>query len=440
MGRKPWNELIKQQLKQELGLGWTICCHKRSEGYSSERVKLTRRDPEDGSRSSVMLPFEWDSKNGTKILNRVVAIAEQMAAKPQMTLKDAAAINPDVLEAEAGQTGGTIKKGTATAWKTIAHKFLATKSGLRSTSRKEWALRVQRTIDCLEFKPKPRTGQAVLERYKELWFEGATGMEPGGQGRRRNIGDACAFLTWGVERCGAPARYLPPSKEVIQELVGVAVESAQEKLTPALKDDQFTGLLDALLDADRKDLWLCVAILGYTGIRPSELSTLQVKEGEATVAGTKRNSKTMGQSAKRRLIVPLEIEGRGHEGQRALELFESGLVRLPKAVRNQIARVMDASHPNPTDSFQAVGKEVGQQLKRFDHWQNLIAAQPELSMYSLRHAFAFRSTFGANRLPVRAAAKLLGHHVATHYRHYGGWLDQESTREEAQRFNDAVAA
>ena len=44
MARKPWDELIKQQLKQEVGLGWTICCHKRSEGYSSGRVKLTRRD------------------------------------------------------------------------------------------------------------------------------------------------------------------------------------------------------------------------------------------------------------------------------------------------------------------------------------------------------------------------------------------------------------
>ena len=92
MARKPWDELIKQQLKQEVGLGWTICCHKRSEGYSSGRVKLTRRDPEDGSRTSVMLPFEWDSKNGTKILNRVVAISEQMESNPQMTLKDAAAI------------------------------------------------------------------------------------------------------------------------------------------------------------------------------------------------------------------------------------------------------------------------------------------------------------------------------------------------------------
>ena len=132
MARKPWDELIKQQLKQEVGLGWTVCCHKRSEGYSSGRVKLTRRDPEDGSRSSVMLPFEWDSKNGTKILNRVVAISEQMESNPQMTLKDAAAINPDVLESETAQTTG--KKGTATAWKTIAEKFLATKAGQRSSS------------------------------------------------------------------------------------------------------------------------------------------------------------------------------------------------------------------------------------------------------------------------------------------------------------------
>ena len=444
MARKPWDELIKQQLKQEVGLGWTVCCHKRSEGYSSGRVKLTRRDPEDGSRSSVMLPFEWDSKNGTKILNRVVAISEQIESNPQMTLKDAAAINPDVLESETAQTTG--KKGTATAWKTIAEKFLATKAGQRSSSRSEWRRRVERTLACIESKPKPRTGQAVLERYKEMWFLGVmgeesgmqAGMEAGGDGRRRNLGDACAFLKWGVERCGAPRRYLPPDKEIIRELVGESLQTAQEKLTPALKDDQFTGLLDALLAADRKDLWLCVAVLGYTGCRPSELATLQVVNGEASVAGTKRNSKTMSQPAKRRLIMPLEIEGRNREGQRALDLFESGLVKLPTAVRNQIARVIDPKHPNPTDSFQAVGKEVAQQLKRFEHWQNLIAAQPELSVYSLRHAVAFRSAFGANRLPIRVISQLLGHNVATHVRHYGMWTDSETTREEAQRFNEAV--
>ena len=168
-----------------------------------------------------------------------------------------------------------------------------------------------------------------------------------------------------------------------------------------LKDDQFTGLLDALPAADRKDLWLCVAVLGYTGVRPSELATLQVVNVEASVAGTKRNSKTMSQPAKRRLIMPLEIEGRNREGKRALDLFVSGLVKLPKAVRNQISRLIDPKHPNPTDSFQAVGKEAAQQLKRCEHWQNLSAAQPELSVYSVRHAVAFRSAFGANRLPIR---------------------------------------
>ena len=65
---------------------------------------------------------------------------------------------------------------------------------------------VERTLACIESKPKPRTGQAVLERYKEMWFLGVmgeesgtqAGMEAGGDGRRRNLGDACAFLKWGV--------------------------------------------------------------------------------------------------------------------------------------------------------------------------------------------------------------------------------------------------
>ena len=90
-----------------------------------------------------------------------------------MTLKDATAINPDVLESETAQATG--KKGTATAWKTIAEKFLATKAEQRSSSRSEWRRRVERTLACIEWKPKPRTGQAVLERYKEMWVLGVMG-------------------------------------------------------------------------------------------------------------------------------------------------------------------------------------------------------------------------------------------------------------------------
>ena len=49
-------------------------------------------------------------------------------------------------------------------------------------------------------------------------------------------------------------------------------------------------------------------------------------------------------------------------------------------------------------------------------------------------------TFGANRLPLRAAAALMGHDVKTHMRHYGSWIDKESTLEAVEKFNAAQRA
>ena len=67
----------------------------------------------------------------------------------------------------------------------------------------------------------------------------------------------------------------------------------------------------------------------------------------------------------------------------------------------------------------------------------MIKKDPTLSPYALRHGFAWRATFGANRLPLRAAAALMGHDVTTHMRHYGSWIDQESTLEAVDSFNAA---
>ena len=128
------------------------------------------------------------------------------------------------------------------------------------------------------------------------------------------------------------------------------------------------------------------------------------------------------------------------EGAYFITLFQSGVVRLPKAIREQISRVVDPKHPRHTDSFQGVGREFRQQLERFPFYASMIKKDPTLSPYALRHGFAWRATFGANRLPLRAAAALMGHDVKTHMRHYGSWIDQESTLEAAANFNAAQVA
>ncbi len=66
-------------------------------------------------------------------------------------------------------------------------------------------------------------------------------MPSGGQGRKRNLGDVAAFLTYAVQKAGALQRWLPPEKSYIIELVGIAATSTEERLTPPVKPDELAS-------------------------------------------------------------------------------------------------------------------------------------------------------------------------------------------------------
>ena len=217
-----WAVLLRKQIKAEVGQGFNVCCHFRTEGVYSGITKLTFRN-EAGQRSSVMLPFEWKKSSARLILNRVAAIADVIRDHPQTDLKDAAVTNAETLNNPVAK-----KEAEVTGWDVVGQKFLASKAGLRPTTLRDWTLRVDRTMAVLDSKPKPRTGTAVMKRFKELFFVGSNGeetgphaqMEAGSKGRCRNLKDASSFLLYGVERCAIPDRYRPPSASIIEELGG----------------------------------------------------------------------------------------------------------------------------------------------------------------------------------------------------------------------------
>ena len=96
-------------------------------------------------------------------------------------------------------------------------------------------------------------------------------MPSGGQGRKRNLGDVAAFLTYAVTKAGATQRWLPPEKAFINELIGVAATSTEERLTPSVKPEELAALLDQM-DADgRHDLRLATGLIALFGLRPAEL-------------------------------------------------------------------------------------------------------------------------------------------------------------------------
>ena len=110
-------------------------------------------------------------------------------------------------------------------------------------------------------------------------------------------------------------------------------------------------------------------------------------------------------------------------------------MKLPYAVQSQI----DMINKGDKDHYQDVGAAFAQLLERTDCWQELKKAEPDLTPYSLRHGWAFRShTYSTNHLSVRSAAAAMGHTSQTHQRHYGRWIDQESLKQERDRFNKGV--
>ena len=224
----------------------------------------------------------------------------------------------------------------------------------------------------------------------------------------------------------------------MRQLTGTASAQVEaDKTTPPLKSKQISDLLDELESAGRHDLKLCVGLIAYLGLRPGEIAVLQVQDGQATVGHIKRNHRTMHKPIKAPdPVMPLAIAGRpAGEANQMLAAFESGLVKIPKAVRTAISKVSEKN------SFQGVGSEVGQQLKRFPYWRDVIKTENKnITPNSFRHGWAYRAHIESdNHMHERVAAKWLRHSLLTHLRHYGHWLDRESMDAALKKTNAGVA-
>ena len=442
-----WAKGLRQDIKTEIGLGWNVCGHKRSDGTLSGSCKLTHRT-EDGRRSSVMLPFPWEASSKRQILNRVIAIAKALQADPQKELNEVAKINSDTLDEQAeAQSGPGLTKNKT--WEAVLERFLQSKSTCRWKTLRDYQYRLGRALELLNnHQPKPRTGLGLMQAYKDVHFLGPNGEEhkPGAQlaagasGRKKSLDDIARFLNFAVDVCGMPKRYLPPETKQIEELVGFKTVSTTNALTPAIKPEMFVELLDDLLEEGKVREYVAVAIVGYCGLRPSELATLHQVDGQARVVSTKRNTKQMKHPPEARDIFPLEIKGRNREGAKVLQQFFEGKVKLPAALQVQIDR-MKPDHPNHIDSYSYVGMEFRQMLcMRCKAWKNLKSTPgtEDITPYSLRHGFAWRATYGDTQVSHRTAAKLMGHDLVTHLRWYGRWIDAASVKAEVERVNSAM--
>ena len=428
MAKPTWDVTCRAAIQHECGAGWSIV-------EQSGKAKVTRIYRDEGNKRvtrSKQLPIEWKATNSSKIQNAVIRL-HNLIFERNISLAEAVRLDAAACSSDKPDAPETASEG----WDVIAKDYLKTKKGLASNTRKDIELRVNRTLDAFDNKPMPIDGKSLMTKYADMFLKD---MPPGEQGRRRNFNDVCAFLKFAVQQRGKPTRYLPPQKSFIDALIGESEITRTSKLTPPLMPEQLSALLDQLEADGKHELHLAVGLVGLYGLRPAELAVLQVEEDKdknlkLRVGQVKRNAKTMNQKKELRLVIPIDIDGRQGEAQRLLRLYHSELVKLPASLLKQIELVEEKK------KFQDVGHEFGQLLKRYKPWKALVASNPDITPYSLRHGYAWRAHMCSPvPLPAKMAAASMGHTVIVHQKNYGSWIDESSMEQAFAMHQQAVAS
>ena len=372
-------------------------------------------------RSTCMLDIEWKAANQTQILKAIEDL-KRLVNERNLSLNEA----KKLLFAPVNQVDSSSEN-----WQALKDSYIESKSDRRSTTLKDINTRLNNLLVTLEKTPKPRTGRDAMRAYTKQWLKKAA---QGGQGRKRSLQDVASFLRFAVMRCGKEERWLPMESEELRELVGVRQTTSESHLTAAVLPKDLANLLDQMKEDGREDLYLATALISLYGLRLGELAKLNIIDGELFVGHIKQNTQTLSQEEKPpREVLGVDIAGREGEAAKVLQLYQSGLVKLPIAVLNQIKMVEQKGH------FKNVGTAFSGILKRYKPWISLVKKNKGVSPYSLRHSWAYR-VHKATESPVDSsvAASLMGHSIEVHNRVYSTWIDKKTKKEAIARANKAL--
>ena len=412
---------MRQTIRLEVGVGWQL---RGREVGGIEKTQVTYQYPDGlgkkNPRSSVFLPYDWSSRNQSKITTAVADLKRLMEER-NLSLKEAANF---MLEPVSKDQAPTI-----TNWKNIVEAFIESRSDRRGTTLRDLKTRMRRVLETLATNPKPRDGSSLMKSFAEMHFDNCPA---GGQGRKRNLGDVEAFLEFAVKKAGAPQRWLPPDKEFKRNLIGSSSRTSAEALTVPVKGQDLEMLLEGLASNEKHSLRLAVGLVGLFGLRPSELGELTVEGGKLYVGTTKRNMQTLHKpKAPPRRVIAIDLPSLPNEGERLIRQYESGIIKLPLAINRAIERA------KKKQEFKEVGDALRQLLQRYWLWQSMEKRTQGLKVYSLRHGFAWRAHKESdNPLSVRDAAAFMGHYPTTHLKHYGRWVDEAGLEEAAAKFKE----
>ncbi|QNI87852.1 site-specific integrase [Synechococcus sp. ROS8604] len=401
MPKTTWITDVRNLLRREHGKGWLI-------EEQSGRIKLCFAPPGQ-RRQAVTTHLSWAPSSQTKLTALLSEVRKRMESLG-LSLGDAYKLISHTPDSAPGQPD----------WEDIAKRYEqlrvvvsgdVTQDNYDSNER----YRVNRVLKLLALPKKaPHDGASLFRAYA---FQHLANVAPGGSGRKRNLLDVARFLTFAVKRCGAPQQWLPPIGEDADLFVGQ--RETASKATVPIKPEQLLSLLNSL--AEKPQLRLAVALVGLYGLRPAELMMLSIDEGQLKVGNVKRNSKTARNPKPPRLVLPLDLKDLPGEGKRILDLYDSGLVKLPITITN-------------AKGLKACGDTFRQYLDRHPYWQNLVASTPGLKPYGLRHGYAWRgASYYDKAVPMRDLAALMGHDLRTHTKHYGQWTTDEDVKESVLR-------
>lgn len=386
-------------LRREHGKGWRL-------EEQSGRIKIVRVPAPGQSKQAVTTQLPWRASSQTKLLGLVADLRQRMDDLniPMAEAYQLMAVTP---EAVPGQLD----------WVEVAKRYeqQRVRESSQSTYDRNERFKVERALALLsKAKGAPKDGNSLFNAYA---MQHLAKLAPGKDGRKRHLLDLANFLKFAVTKCGADKQWLPPAKADQDLLLGNRIDPPAA--TVAILPEQLEGLLHSL--DDKPELRLAVALVGLFGLRPAELMVLFLEDGDLKVGNVKRNRRTAKNPKPPRLVLPLDLMSMPGEGERVLQLFSSGSVKLPTSILN-------------AKDFKSCGHAFRQYLDRHPYWQSLVAARPGLIPYSLRHGYAYRGSRYYDRpVPVRDLAALMGHDPKTHHKHYGAWTSDKDKKESVAR-------
>ena len=393
-----WEKRLRDAVRAQHPFGYSI-------RPMNGRIQVQRYWKDTGKRETATLPLEWHQGSQRELLNALDGINK--ALNRGMSLKHAVRLVFDLSE------GPSVRVN----WSEVLDRFRSHKiveGALKeSTWRKEYEPRLQWLVEQLNTPSGPNDGTKALEAMR-VGRDGQGG-EPGTRGRKLRVQYAAQMLRFAVDQVGLDQRWQPPSDARMASIIGKpqtnAPKAANAGQAHQLSDAQFLELLDSITNPRWK---LAIGLVGVFGLRGVELNYASAREEGLWINYEKNTAKG---ATKPRLVPILDPVGRPGLGRQLLLTLGSGIVQLPP---------LGASDGDASSAISVF-------LRRNEVWKRLKAEAHEatgdrVSVYSLRHLFAWRCATAMPPVNPRAAAVAMGHSYAVHCQTYSQQVDLDGVK------------